>query len=150
MSRNEPKTAEEIMSRRVLALSPTAPVEEAAHTLLRRGYSGAPVTDEAGKVQGVFSEADSVRVLSQAVYEGWPGGTVAGHMTTELDTVRPDADLPQVASRFVESKHRRLLVVDDDNTVVGIITRSDLLRALDRMLEPERAPTTYELIGRNR
>ncbi|MDD9946340.1 MAG: CBS domain-containing protein [Myxococcales bacterium] len=149
MTRRPPKTAEEIMTRRVYTLSPEASVVDAAQTLLRLGYSGAPVTDEHGNVLGIFSEQDSLRVLTQAAYEGWPSGTVADHMTSEVDSVAPGDDLPAVSTHLSDGKHRRVLVIDDGR-LLGVISRRDLIRALERVLAPSRPPTIYEIFNRPR
>lgn len=146
---HQPKTAQDIMSRRVHALSPTATVVDAAHELLRLGYSGAPVTEPDGRLVGVFSEQDSLRVLTHAAYEGWPGGTVADHMTREVAAVAPGDDLATVSGRFAQTGHRRVLVVADGR-VVGVIARRDLVRALYRMLAPERPQTVYEIFSKQR
>jgi len=149
MGKKELNTAADIMTRRLIVLAPDASVKDATHTLLRRKLSGAPVTTPEGELQGVFSEHDSLRALTQAVYTDWPSGRVADHMTTALDTIGPDEDLAKVSQRLTEGNRRRLLVVAGSK-LLGIITRSDLLRALDHMLDTGPTPTTYELISARR
>lgn len=144
-----PKTAADIMTTRLLVLSPGAPVKDATHVLLRRGFSGAPVATADGKVLGVFTERDSLRAMTEAVFDAWPSGTVSDHMTQKLSRVDPDADLMRVSTQLTSGAGRRVLVMDGDK-LAGLITRSDLMRALDHMLQPDRPPTTYELISEHR
>lgn len=145
--------AGEFMNDHVLSFSPATEVADAVQKLLRRGYSGAPVVDEGGRVVGVLSEMDCLRVLSSAAYEGWPAGVVGDNMTREVDTVSDRDDVFSVAGKFTSGTHRRFPVVDGDGKLVGLITRRDLVRALDRFRhEQERArlANTYELIEHRR
>ena len=127
-----PRAAREFMNPRVEALEPTAPITAAIHTLMRRGYAGAPVVDEEQRIVGVLSEQDCIRALADSIYEGWPSGTVADHMTGDVETVTPEEDVFAVASRFSQGGHRRVFVVEGGH-LVGVIARRDLLRALEAM-----------------
>jgi CBS domain-containing protein len=145
--------AREFMNDHVLSFSPVAEVSAAVQKLLRRGYSGAPVVDDDGRVVGILSEQDCLRVLSEAAYEGWPAGVVGDSMTKEVETVDESADVFAIAGKFMAGTHRRFPVVDRDGKLVGLVTRRDLVRALDRFRhEQERArlANTYELIEHRR
>ena len=146
-------SASEFMNDHVLSFSPSAEVSAAVQKLLRRGYSGAPVVDDDGRVVGVLSEVDCLRVLSEAAYEGWPTGTVGDSMTTRVETIAADSDVFGIAGKFMAGTHRRFPVVDGEGKLVGLVTRRDLMRALDRFRhEQERArlANTYELIEHRR
>ena len=149
MSTPELPKAEDFMNTRVECLSPDTGIDVAVHTLLRRGYSGAPVVDDDHRLLGVISEHDCIKVLADALYEGWPSGKVADHMATEVDTVSPHDDLLSIASRFSNGKHRRLPVVEDGR-VVGLITRADLTRELDKLIAPPKHVSTYDMIQARR
>lgn len=142
-------TAAQIMITRVEAFSPSVNITDAIETLLSRGYSGAPVVDEQGRPIGVLSEHDCVRVLANSLYDSEPTGTVADYMTKPVETIEAHADLLTVAQRFAQGHHRRLLVVRD-GALSGLITRRDLMRALDRIRSHQEARHTqgaYELIA---
>ena len=149
MTRIEIPIARDIMQKRLVRVAPEDPVEQAVRLLIKKGYSGAPVVSEAGVLEGVLSEHDCIKVLSQAVAEGWPGGRVDQHMTREVETVGPTEDALALSSRFSRGAHRRLLVVDEGR-LVGLISRSDLLKALEKMekaIDHAAGKTTYDLIG---
>jgi CBS domain-containing protein len=145
-------TAADIMVTRVATFSPQTEIAEAVESLLDHGYSGAPIVDAHNRPIGVLSEHDCARVLAVSIYEGWPTGTVADHMTKTTDAIEPHTDLLAIAQRFAEGRHRRLLVVQEAK-LVGLITRRDLLRSLDRVrqrMDTRREPNTYELIQARR
>jgi CBS domain-containing protein len=145
-------TAADIMNAHVAAFPPDAEIEDAITTLLRRGYSGAPVIDAQGRPIGVLSEHDCVRVLAASLYDGGPTGTVADHMTKPIETVEQHTDILALAQRFAQGQHRRLLVVRK-GALCGLITRRDLLRGLDRLrqrIETRPTQTAYELIQTRR
>lgn len=126
--------ASEIMNASVNCLGCDEPIEVAIRTLLRRGFSGAPVVDADGKLCGVVSERDCLRVLASAAFYNQPEGTVQAHMTREVISVEPTADLFRILSIFEDNAVRRVPVVEDGR-VVGLITRRDLLRALSHVGE---------------
>jgi CBS domain-containing protein len=145
-------TAADIMNPHVAAFSPDAEIEDAIATLLRRGYSGAPVVDDRGCPIGVLSEYDCARVLAASLYDGTPTGTVADHMTKPIETIECQTDILAVAQRFAQGQHRRLVVVRK-GALCGLITRRDLLRGLDRLrqkIEARPSQTAYELIQTRR
>jgi CBS domain-containing protein len=63
------------------------------------------------------------------------GGKVAEFMSTEVETVSADTDIVEIAELFLASRYRRYPVVRDGR-LVGIITRHDVLRALDDLWQP--------------
>jgi len=149
-------TAADLMQCRLHTAAPDAPIEDAVRLLHERGYAAAPVVDDGGRLLGILSEHDAVRVLAEAIAEGWPTGRVRDHMTRELETVAPTTDLLALADRFIHGRHRRLLVVEDGR-LVGLIARRDLVRGLaaleharDHARDPQRKPTTYELMETRR
>jgi CBS domain-containing protein len=140
--------AGEIMQRRLLTLSPDTDLATAIRSLLAEGHSGAPVVDSSGRLVGVLSEHDCVSVLAQAAADKWPLGSVGASMTKEVETVSPVDDVFALATRFCQGHHRRLIVVEEGK-LVGLISRRDLLRALESLEKgTERVvrQSTYEAI----
>ncbi|WP_044871875.1 CBS domain-containing protein [Pseudomonas sp. LFM046] len=97
--------------------------------LLEHRISGAPVVDSQGHLIGMLSEGDCLRgILSGACQEG-AGGSVSSYMSTQLETLSPDADIIEACQRFLRERRRRFPVVED-GVLVGQISRRDVLRAV--------------------
>jgi CBS domain-containing protein len=147
--RPSPDRAESFMQRKVFVLRPEMTLDHAAHDLLRHGFSGAPVVDAAGRLLGVLSELDCLEALATSAFDQAPSGLVADRMHRDLDTIRPDTDLFTVVEHFRQNVHRRLLVVDDDANLLGVVARRDVLRALGHVRRRRDAgvkETTYEAL----
>ena len=148
MSRAPIATAADMMAKRLVTVRPDDAVEDAVRRLVRKGHSGAPVVDASGALVGVMTEHDCIRVMAQAVAEGWPSGKVEDQMTREVETVAPTEDALALSTRFTRGRHRRLLVVDGGR-LVGLVSRRDLLQALEKMekaIDHARDKSTYEAI----
>lgn len=115
----------------VLVVSPQIDIRQAVHVLLKSGFSGVPVTDDGDILKGMLTERDCMEAALHAGYHDEPGGAVAEYMSTKLNTVLPEDNLMDVAEMFVTLPHRRFPVVEEDK-LVGIISRRDVLAALDR------------------
>jgi len=123
------------MSTRLLTFKPSTNVFDAMQILISRGFSGAPVVDEAGKLVGMLSESDLMQVVMQDSYYAETVGIVADFMHAPVDTVAPTTDIYQLAERFVRERRRRFPVVGSDGTLVGQISRRDVLRAAIRLVD---------------
>lgn len=123
-------TAREYMTTQLLTFSPYTDVMAAIRTLVKHGHSGAPVVDDEGRVVGMLSEKDCLKVAVLSNYEGVSPGMVRDFMANSVNSVLPDTTLLEVASRFIDAPYKRLPVVEDGK-LVGQISRSDVLRAID-------------------
>jgi CBS-domain-containing membrane protein len=111
-------TARDVMTTHVVSVAPSDSVDEAARLLTFHDVSGLPVC-EAGHVVGVVSEADLI---------GKSGSTVRDVMTSPAVTVGESAGLERVAEQLTKQRIRRLPVVDASGTLVGVVSRRDVLR----------------------
>ena len=125
-------TAKDFMSGSLVTFSPDEDVITAIQVLLEKGISGAPVVDRLGNLIGVLSEKDCLRVALNAGYHGNWGGKVSEFMTPNAITVDADASIMKVAKMFIDSPYKRYPVMND-NRLVGQISRSDVLKAIDSM-----------------
>lgn len=90
-----------------------------------------PVVQD-GRLVGVISDRDLL-----AVREGWklPDKTIAEIMTTDPHTIAPDADVSE-ASRLFVSEHYDCLPVVERGELLGILTTTDMLRAVEVPARP--------------
>lgn len=100
--------------------------------LNKHKISGAPVLDEHGNLIGMLSEKDCLEVALHASYnEDWRGGTVSDYMNSEVEVVSDNASVLDLADMFSKGPHKRFPVLDESGSLVGQISRSDILRALE-------------------
>ncbi|MBN9522697.1 CBS domain-containing protein [bacterium] len=102
------------------------PVREAAAFLAGRGVGAALVVNDAGRPVGVISQSD----VLLAVEAGVDGAPVREVMSPAVIAVEPDADALQAAVVMIRCMVRRVFVVDEDGTPVGVVSTTDLLRTL--------------------
>ncbi|MDF2548720.1 CBS domain-containing protein [Anaerosolibacter sp.] len=143
--------AKEIMNRNVITVNQEMTVDEVVKILLEHRISGVPVLDEAGKVTGIVSETDLIyreknlhipsfisilqgivflestkdlehQVKKMAAYK------VKDVMTKNVITVSEETDLNRIVDIIIDQKVNRLPVVDREGKLLGIITRSDILK----------------------
>lgn len=119
----------DIMTQELYTVSAASPIDEAAWGLHGRGIGGAPVCDQRGRVVGIVTMTD----LSDPDRTGGdPTAPVADVMTRTVLGVRADDPALLAVRRMVFGGVHRLLVVNGDGQVVGIVTTTDVLAALDR------------------
>jgi tRNA nucleotidyltransferase (CCA-adding enzyme) len=120
----EPVTAERIMSRPARSVSPEEPVSRAMVACQRYAQSGILVVEN-DRLAGAVSRED----LDKAIAHGLAHAPVKGIMSSRVATVDADAPLGDVQQALAASADGRVAVLDD-GALVGVVTRSDLLRAL--------------------
>jgi len=143
----------EIMTTDVITVSTSDSVEQCAKLLQENNISGLPVLDESGKVAGMVTEGDLIRrasriktpgyleILGGLIYLGSPKKFVeelqramsleAGQlMSKNVISVKPEESVEKAATLMVENSINRLPVVDDNNKLVGIVSRRDIMSCL--------------------
>lgn len=137
----------DLMTPHVITVGTKTSLKEAARRMIDAGVSGLPVTDDDGSLVGVITEADFVksesgrRAEQRARLLRWFGDgeempsterLVEDIMTSDVITLGPDADHAEAARRMRKAGIKRIPVTEDDGTLRGIISRSDILRAFAR------------------
>jgi CBS domain-containing protein len=122
-------TVGDYMTKRVVTLSKDSLVIDAIKKLIDHKITCAPVVDAQGHLLGVFSEKDSIKVFLKSVYNQDMAGKVGDYMTAGVISVDADASIVELAEKFDQSSVRSFPVFDDGK-FVGIISRTDVLRAL--------------------
>jgi len=141
----------DVMTYLVVTFRTQDTIQQAARRLLSNRISGAPVVEH-GRLVGVVSEADLVAAYAPPALNGrhfvatdplmfllrgtMPRAihntTVGDVMTKDVISIAPDASVWEAASLIDRHGIRRLPVVDDEGSVVGVVARSDLVRAMAR------------------
>ena len=144
----------EIMDTDVPTVGPDSSVEDVVRTLREHELPGVPVVDGDGRLVGIVTESDLVLPDDQGDlhiphYINLFGGTVfleplgrfeqrlrkafaskaSDMMTKDPDSVSPETSVREAARLIHESGHNRLPVVEDER-LVGVVTRVDVLGAL--------------------
>ena len=116
----------DLMMPSVVTLTPEMSIGEASRTLATMGVSGAPVCDADGRIIGVFSKSDVVKLDGSIP----PVATVRALMTAAVVSVRLSVPLAAAIALFADKGVHRLLVVAEDGQLEGILTPMDIVKAL--------------------
>jgi CBS domain-containing protein len=143
----------DVMTTDPVTIGPEPPLKDVANILVARGISGLPVVGAAGEALGVVSEGDLITKQQGEPLElgggfGWRwlssraddreeraklGARTAGEaMTAPAITIGANEQVASAARRMVENGVNRLPVVDERGTVIGIVTRADLVGVFSR------------------
>jgi CBS domain-containing protein len=144
VSMDAPSTAGDVMTESVKTAVANTDLATVA-TLMRDENVGiVPIVDDDGRLIGVITDRD---IVVRVDAESAPVDLVrAGDvMTTNLVTVHRDDDLDDVIDRMGQEGLQRILVADEANRLVGIISIGDLARRTDL---PERIQDTLDQISR--
>ena len=146
-------TVEKVMTKQVITVQEDATIETCAHILSTNRLSGLPVVNDAGKLIGIVTEGDLIRrktdvqtpayleFLGGIIYLDNPnkffedvkktmGLYVHEIMSTELITIHPDDTVEKAANLLVHHKIKRLPVLDDEDQLIGIVARKDIMQYL--------------------
>lgn len=130
-SRSGP-TVDQVMTPDPITIRADAPLSDAARLMEESEISGVPVIDEHGLLVGVIAESDLVRArATEHLWSRWPGLTVRHLMHTPVLTADGSMSLEEAATLMERAHVHRLVVVGpDQQTPVGIISTSDIVRAM--------------------
>ena len=114
----------------LVTFSPDQTIQEVINIIIDKKISGAPVLDNTGKLVGMLSEKDCLKIIVDHAYHNLPieSKKVSDYMTAGVKTVAPDSDVVSAANQFLHSPIRRMPVVDN-GVLKGQISRRDILRA---------------------
>ena len=130
---------EDVMSRPI-AVRPETTLAEAEEVLEKNGFNSLPVVDAGERLVGVLTSLDLLRAFA------FPEDTilprfadvmqrpVSGVMSRDAQTVCPRTPLTRVLQKLVDTRNKSFPVVDDDR-LVGIVAREDVMLALRRAEE---------------
>ncbi len=123
-------TIEEVMTRELKTVAPGDKMEEVLELLRQSRISGAPVVMN-GELVGIVSLEDLIRALRHYNM----GAPVSEYMTRQVITVRTYHPVIEALKIFQQSRVGRLPVLDDDEKLVGIITKTNITSGVLKSLE---------------
>jgi CBS-domain-containing membrane protein/PII-like signaling protein len=141
----------DVMTREVVTTQPDTLLGKAARLMVERHLKRLPVVDHEGKLVGILGRLDILNTIAAVSIAQWhpqahPAGsdaTVAEVMTRDVPTVHESAKLEEIFQLLVSSSHKRVVVIDDQRRVAGIIADSDLISRVSR----ENWPGLIELLA---
>jgi CBS-domain-containing membrane protein len=138
----------DLMTTQVVTIGPATPFKELVARLAEHRVSAVPVVDDAGRVLGVVSEADLLlkeefpdpdadvplfwTKRRRAEHDKAAAAVAHDLMTVAVVSISPDATAAEAARRLHTANVKRLPVVDERGRLLGIISRSDLLKVFNR------------------
>jgi CBS domain-containing protein len=132
----------DVMTSPVVSVQPATPVRAAAALLTERGFTALPVLEGDGDLVGIVTEADLLRDrirhdprsprLNRELAAHPAPATVSDVMTRDVFSARPFTDVADLADDMHRFGVRSVPVVEPGRTLVGIVSRRDVLRTLTR------------------
>ncbi|MFJ4809239.1 CBS domain-containing protein [Streptomyces longwoodensis] len=150
------QTVRDVMSSAVVRVQAGTPFKEIAHLLLEYDITAVPVVDTGDRPVGVVSEADLLHKMWGRPEAGATGTAPRPAKTSATDAaglmssppVCAHEDWSVVDAARVMARHgvKRLLVVDGDQRLIGVVSRSDLLRVFLRTDQALRTEIVEEVL----
>lgn len=141
----KPQRAADLMTPNPITLPASASLAQAAAVMTDHNLKRLPVVDEHGRLLGMVSRLDLLQTIAEGMRqhpempvqlpEGAPS-TVESLMITDVPTVSRDTPLAETLDRLLETERRRVVVVDAEQRVIGIISDGDVLRRAGRRVQP--------------
>ncbi|BDU50457.1 CBS domain-containing protein [Haliovirga abyssi] len=119
------KLARDIMQYPVKTVFSDVKIKEVYKIMLRFGYSGIPIMENENLV-GMISRKD----IDKAISHGFSNAPVKAYMSGELITITQNTPLEKMKKLMIENEIGRLPILDENSNLIGIVTRSDILRNL--------------------
>lgn len=113
----------EIMTKKPVTARPDDPLEKYIDVLSKRRYRGIPVVDDQGRPMGLLMASRVVEALAKCA----SNLKVKDVMVTNPPVINASDDIYEVIGAMLSNNIGRLLVVDDEGKLVGIVTRTDIL-----------------------
>lgn len=119
--------AKDLMTKNVITVKEDTSVVELAKILYENQISGVPVVDSQGKVVGVVTEKDILNIIFSGNVEHTKVGDI---MSRNIIKFLPETDIDKVALAISEHNVRRVIIVDNNDKVVGIVSRRDIIKMI--------------------
>ena len=130
---------------RVVTIDAKATVAEAVARLVQNNIGSLPVVDEAGRLIGVLSERDVLRLMHNRG-DGFSRDRIADVMTTDPVTCTPECDVDEVMGQMSERRIAKIPVVDGER-LVGIVSVGDVIKVMYERVHAENSHLMSYLYG---
>ena len=127
------------MATELITVDPETEILDVIKTFLKNDITGAPVLNDNKELVGLIDDKDCLRLLIDSVYHNQPikNTRVKSYMTDVMKTIHIDTNVVDAAKIFLETKFKRLLVVNDKGKLIGQISRKDILKAIETIYVPK-------------
>ncbi len=119
--------AKDLMTKEVITVNEEMSVVDLAKILCENKISGVPVVDKDKKLVGVVTEKDLINIIFSGNVRNTKVGDI---MSRNIIKFTPDTDIDKIALAISEKNVRRVIIVDDKDKVVGIVSRRDIIKIL--------------------
>jgi len=121
----------DLMTTDVVAVAPSTTVRDAARMMFRYRVSGLPVVDPDDHLLGIITEGDFLAMEVERADTGAAAELVEQVMSHSVLTVGPDLEIIE-AARFMHTNDVKRVVVVEDERMVGVISRFDVVAGFTR------------------
>ncbi|MCK7543643.1 CBS domain-containing protein [Marinobacter bryozoorum] len=129
------RTVEDLMSKWTPALHERDYLSRAVDQILSSGHTGLPVVDDNNRLVGFLSEQDCIRSLASSSYHCDNWVRISDIMSRNPVSVTPEMSELALANLFSGQRPKVYPVVDKNNRVLGVLTRSRVMAALNDQLK---------------
>ena len=112
-------------------VKPDTNIFSVIHELLVHKVSGATVVDDDNNVVGVISEIDCLQAILDGSYYNEVNGTAADFMSTDVESLSSHVDIIEVAKQMIDTKRRRMPIMENGKFVGQLSVRSILKAVKD-------------------
>ena len=122
----------EIMTSPVFTTTKDTSVEEVWQYFVEKNVHHMPVVSDDGAIIGILSDRDILKKLinSSGRIDGFVDKRVEDIMSTDVITASPTTDIRRIAKGMLDYHIGAMPIVDEKGSIIGIITRSDILYAV--------------------
>ena len=125
---------QDYMNRRAVKLLPSMPVAEAVERLLLSKQTGGPVVNSQNELIGFLSEQDCLSQMITSSYYREQVARVEDIMKTPVLSVKGNDSIIELAQMMIKEKPKVYPVLDESGVLIGSISRSEVLNAIDVQL----------------
>lgn len=136
MDRNlEVPKVKDMLTSKVIALKPNFTQSDAIHIFNKYKISTSPVINDDNEVVGYLSESDCLKHTGNSLYfDEKMYSTIDQIMTKKIAVAESEWDLFELENFFISNHLKSAPVVDHENHLIGVVTRSDALMALEKVM----------------